>query len=80
MSKLLAYKITRWSSNPLSLGSYSFFKVGSTADDCENLRKNIDERIFFAGEAMYAKMVGTVHGAFKTGTQAGEEVCKILQK
>jgi lysine-specific histone demethylase 1 len=43
--------ITRWGSDPFTLGSFSYLAVGSSGDDYDVLAKPVHERIFFAGEA-----------------------------
>jgi monoamine oxidase len=65
---------TRWKSDPWSLGSYSFDKLGATGDDRDTLAASIDRRIFFAGEATHRTMYSTVHGAYLSGRRAAREI------
>jgi len=67
---------TRWKSDPWSLGSYSFDKLGATSADRDALAAAIDGRVFFAGEATHRTMFSTVHGAYLSGLRAAEEIGK----
>lgn len=66
-------KVTRWGSDPNSLGCYSYDLVGKPHDLYERLRKPVDKNIFWAGEATSQRFPGTVHGAFESGVMAAEE-------
>ena len=67
--------ITRWDSDPFSMGSYSFGAVGSTKEDTDALRKPCGHgRIVFAGEATSALASQCVHGAYITGTEAAKQL------
>jgi monoamine oxidase len=60
---------TRWRSDPWARGSYSHalpYHAGARAA----LGKPIDERLFFAGEAVSPHFYSTVHGAWETGEAA----------
>ncbi|KAL2944066.1 Lysine-specific histone demethylase 1-like protein 2 [Bienertia sinuspersici] len=58
---------TRWGNDPLSYGSYSHVRVGSTGTDYDILSESIENRLFFAGEATSRKYPATMHGAFLSG-------------
>ena len=74
---LRAYKkITRWASDPFSLGSYSYNKLGSNPNMRHELQKNLDNLVFFAGEATNPDYFGTVHGAYLSGLRVAGEVLK----
>jgi monoamine oxidase len=70
----VAYVRTGWETDPFSLGSYSYYKVGSQAGDRLLLSGSVDGRLFFAGEATHPHYFGTVHGAYETGVRAAWEV------
>jgi monoamine oxidase len=69
---------TRWKSDPYSLGSYSFNKVGSGGADRDALASAVRGRLFFAGEATHRTMFSTVHGAYLSGRRAAAEVAGIV--
>lgn len=77
--KLREAKISRWGSDEFSKGSYSAFHVGSTPEDCYELRKPIEDRMYIVGEHVYAEHIGTAHGAFQTGVWAAEDLIKKMQ-
>jgi monoamine oxidase len=68
------FQITRWASDPFSLGSYSFNALGSKPAMRDELARPLGDRVFFAGEATSRKHFGTVHGAYLSGLRAAEEV------
>lgn len=69
-----AHFATRWASDPFALGSYSSMAVGSSPDDYDALAAQVDEVLFFAGEATHREHPSTVHGAYLSGLRAAEEV------
>lgn len=76
VSKLQAYRITRWASDPFSGGAYSHVPLGATPADYDALAEPVDQRVFFAGEATHRKYPGTVHGAFLSGIREAERIAK----
>lgn len=75
------YLVSRWGSDPNSLGSYSCDLVGKPADVCERFSAPV-ENLYFAGEAASAEHSGAVHGAYSSGLAAAEDCRKrlMLQK
>lgn len=72
---------TRWASDPMSYGSYSSMAVGGQgADDYDALARDIDNRVFFAGEATIAKWPATMHGAFLSGMREAAKVHMAMDK
>lgn len=61
-----ATAVTRWHSDPFSLGSYSFVPVGASLADYATLAEP-HGLVHFAGEATHAAHPSTVHGAFMSG-------------
>ncbi|KAF7489492.1 Peroxisomal N(1)-acetyl-spermine/spermidine oxidase [Sarcoptes scabiei] len=66
--------VTRWGSDPCTLGSYSYIRQHSTVDDIDKLAEPIylhpdDDLplIVFGGEATHRDYFSTVHGAFLSG-------------
>ncbi|KAI4330780.1 hypothetical protein MLD38_029033 [Melastoma candidum] len=71
----IQYLVSRWGTDPDSLGSYSCDLVAKPGDLYERLQIPVDN-LFFAGEAMSTKYPGSVHGAFSTGLLAAED-CRM---
>jgi polyamine oxidase len=66
--------ITRWKSDPFSQGSYSYLAPGSSPSDRDDLRADVDGRVFFAGEATSSDYPATVHGALLEGRSAAQRI------
>jgi len=58
---------TRWYTDPLALGSYSYIPVGATAADMDALGAPASARLLFAGEATVPESYGTVTAAMASG-------------
>ena len=54
----VAHQMTRWSADPFTLGSYSYFAKGSSPADADALAAPVGDRLFFAGEADLARPPG----------------------
>ena len=66
--------VTRWDTDPYSLGSYSFQASGSQKGDVEALGNPCSyQRIFWAGEAVAQEGRQCVHGASMTGVKAATD-------
>ncbi|KAK9674438.1 hypothetical protein RND81_12G232500 [Saponaria officinalis] len=70
---------TRWGSDPLSYGSYSHIRVGSTGVDYDILAENVGNRLFFAGEATSRKYPATMHGAFLSGLREAGRIFRTTR-
>lgn len=66
--------VSDWSLDPYTEGSYSYPTVGSTPSDFYDLQREVDGRLFFAGEATEALHWGRVHGAYLSGIRAAEDI------
>ena len=62
-----------WQADPYSRGGYSYVMVGGQGAR-EQLRKPLEETLFFAGEATDTEEAGTVAGALRSGVRAAREV------
>ena len=72
--QLLASRVSNWPADPLTLGAYSYSKINSEEAYAE-LRKPIDNKIFFAGEAVYLeKETATVEGALASGQDTARKI------
>lgn len=67
-------QITRWGSDPFSLGAYSFNARGSTPAMRDDLAAPLDGRVFFAGEATMRHDFSSAHGALLSGRRAAAQV------
>jgi monoamine oxidase len=61
-----------WQADPYSRGGYSYVMVGGQGAR-EQLRRPLEETLFFAGEATDAEEAGTVAGALRSGVRAARE-------
>ncbi len=69
------FHLMDWGKEPFIRGAYSYPKVGGGLIFRKELASDVDERLFFAGEATHFKgHSGTVHGAIETGIRVVEEV------
>ena len=59
--------VTRWSTDPLAGGSYSYVRVGGTLDDLLAMGEPIDNKLLFGGEHTAGTHHQTVHGAVLSG-------------
>ena len=66
-SQIKNYTITRWEEDEHSLGSYSFYTVGTNKRHFRQLQKNINEKVWFVGEHVHPRFSSNVHGAFDSG-------------
>jgi polyamine oxidase len=66
--------VTRWATDPFSLGSYSFLPVGATPDDRLALQQPVPGGLVFAGEHTDVDGPATVHGALTSGRRAAAQV------
>jgi monoamine oxidase len=62
-----------WGSDPLTMGSYSAARVGKV-DARARLAKPIDDRLYFAGEAISTNAHSSLHGAYLTGQDAATSI------
>lgn len=65
--------VTRWQSDPWSLGAYAYIPVGASGADYNVLAESVG-RIHFAGEATEKRFPGTTNGAYISGVRAADEI------
>ncbi|HBE17944.1 MAG TPA: amine oxidase [Cyanobacteria bacterium UBA11149] len=71
------YQITRWATDPFSLGSYSYNPVGAVPKMRQELAAPLEKSVFFAGEASNQDYFGTASGAYLSGLRAAKEILAI---
>ncbi|XP_027368477.1 polyamine oxidase 5-like [Abrus precatorius] len=78
-SKPVQYLVSRWGTDPNSLGCYAYDLVGKPNDVYDRLRAPLGN-LFFGGEAVSMDdHQGSVHGAFSAGMMAAENCHRYLQ-
>ena len=74
---------SRWCTDQLFLGSYSYNAIGSSKVDREILAKPINGstplQLLFAGEATHTTQFGTTNGAFETGIRAANQILQLYE-
>jgi monoamine oxidase len=76
----LAMIRTSWSTDPWTLGSYSFLPVGAHPKLRGDLRTPVGDRLFFAGEHTAKANPSTVHGALASGRRAARQVRRTASR
>ena len=69
----IAPSSTPWGTDPLTMGSYSAARVGKVGARA-TLAEPIDDRLYFAGEAISTKAHSSLHGAYLTGQDAAMSI------
>ncbi|CAH1257564.1 PAOX [Branchiostoma lanceolatum] len=75
--------ITRWGSDALTCGSYSYIHVGEKGDDINTVaeplyRDNTEIPVVqFAGEATHSEFFSTVHGAYLSGQREANRLVNL---
>lgn len=71
-------RVTRWSSDPLSRGAYSYIPVGSSGDDYDFLAAPVGGTLFFAGEHTCRRYPTTTASALISGYREASNVLHIF--
>ncbi len=71
--QLLISKILNWPNDPWALGAYSF-TTPETAEAQEELLTPVEEKLFFAGEALHKDAAATVEGALQSGLEVAKRI------
>jgi monoamine oxidase len=69
--------ITRWATDPFTLGAYSSIPPRSSGKDYDTLAAPVGDRVFFAGEATSRIYPATVHGAFLSGEREARRIVNL---
>lgn len=68
------FKVTRWHSDPFSLGSYSYFTLTTELGDRAILAEPVEDKVLFAGEATIERGFAQVPGAYLTGLREADRI------
>ncbi|MBT2485554.1 MULTISPECIES: NAD(P)/FAD-dependent oxidoreductase [unclassified Microbacterium] len=74
VGETVAHWVTRWGSDPHSMGSYSHIPVGASHHDHDALSGPVEDVLHFAGEATWGAEPATVGAAFSSGRRAAERI------
>jgi len=69
-----ATTLTRWTTDPYTLGSYTMVPVGASFDDLDVLAEPVGDTLLFAGEHTHRERYSTVHGALLSGLREAERL------
>ena len=68
VSNVMAFERSTWGLAPnIEMTATYIAPGGEFPTSCEDVQKNIDMKVFFAGEHTYCDMRGSVHGAYISG-------------
>lgn len=73
-----AFQFPRWGDTPWSYGSFSCWPAGTSLEQHQNLRANVD-RLWFAGEHTSTSYFGYMQGAYFEGRDIGERLARLLK-
>jgi len=68
---------SNWTGDDDVMGSLSYVPVGHSGARSE-LRRPVDERLFFAGEATSLTAAGSLHGAYEEGRRGADEILERI--
>lgn len=69
--------VSRWTTDPYSLGCYSNLALGSNPASMDTLAEPVNERLLFAGEATYKTRYGYADGALSSGLREAQRLLGI---
>ncbi len=68
---------TKWGQNINTFGAYSYATNGTNSDDFDTLAKDVNNKLFFAGEHTEKDYRGTVHGAYLSGIREADHIINL---
>lgn len=71
---------SNWGTDPFARGAFSYPRVDNTEDQRVQLRRSIDDRLYFAGEATSSDAPGTVQGAQASGVRAALDISDAAER
>ncbi|KAJ3694987.1 hypothetical protein LUZ60_000364 [Juncus effusus] len=82
--RIVGVKRSKWATDPLFLGSYSYVAVGSSGDDLDRMAEPLPcgegvprLQVLFAGEATHRRFYSTTHGAYYSGIRQADRLLKF---
>lgn len=69
--------LSQWANDPLVRGAYAMPKPGRASARGE-LSRQLDDRLFFAGEAVAGSYVATCGGAYMSGRDTARDLARVL--
>ncbi|XP_074656129.1 lysine-specific histone demethylase 2-like [Tubulanus polymorphus] len=74
------YFVTHWRSDSDSQMAYSYIPVGQTGEIYDDIGEQIEDKIYFAGEATNRQFPQTVTGAYLSGIREAIKITETLQR
>ncbi|MFN8578200.1 MAG: NAD(P)/FAD-dependent oxidoreductase [Candidatus Sericytochromatia bacterium] len=68
---------TKWQSNENSFGAYSFTQVETEMQHFDDLAKEVNDKLFFAGEHTHIDYFSTAHGAYLSGIREANKIINL---
>lgn len=69
-------RTTHWSTDPTTLGAYTYPRPGTERADFDLLAEPVDARLFLVGEHTLFEFAGTTHGALMSGRRAARRILR----
>ncbi|KAH3748720.1 lysine-specific histone demethylase 2-like [Dreissena polymorpha] len=73
-----AFYVSRWYSTADIGMAYSFIPVNAGANAFNNMQEDVQEKIYFAGEATHSQFPQTLTGAYMSGVREAEKIYRAL--
>jgi len=68
---------TKWQTNENSFGAYSYTAVGTEMRHFDDLAKEINDKLFFAGEHTHIDYFSTTQGAYLSGIREADKIIDL---
>ncbi|KAK3087785.1 hypothetical protein FSP39_010562 [Pinctada imbricata] len=74
VSKPSQYIVTRWCCDKFARMSYSYIPVGVSGEAYDHIEQELDDKLYFAGEATNRKYPQSVLGAYLSGLREAQKI------